>query len=182
MKSQKFSQFNRLSLPWEGLCVGLVAGVLAGGCASTTDVVHQAPIIHVQSLSGPVNLKNTHLVKSRLYAQLKEWHGVRYREGGLSKRGVDCSGFVHLTFRQRLGLNIPRTTELLQKAGRVISRKHLRAGDLVFFKTGISKHHVGIYVENGKFIHASSSRGVMMSDMHNVYWSRHYWKSERLSI
>jgi len=164
-----------------GAVLGLGLALLMGACASSAPV-HHTQRAHVHPLTHPVSLENTGLVKSRLYAQLREWRGVRYRDGGLSKRGVDCSGFVHLTFRQRLGLKVPRSTELLQKAGHVISRKQLRAGDLVFFRTGFSKHHVGIYVENGKFIHASTSRGVMMSDMHNVYWSRHYWKSERLSI
>lgn len=170
------SAIKGISTTCAGLC--LCWALLLSGCASTAPVHTVTAHTHSKSVS----LTNTRVVKSRLYAQLREWRGVRYREGGMSKRGVDCSGFVHLTFRERLGLNIPRSTELLQKAGHRISRKALRAGDLVFFKTGISKHHVGIYVENGKFIHASSSRGVMMSNMHNVYWARHYWKAERLNV
>ena len=181
MKREKSSQVIRFTLSWTGLCLGMIGGLLLGGCASTVAPA-RAPQITAAPHNNSVSLANTRLVKARLYAQLKEWRGVRYREGGLSKRGVDCSGFVHLTFRQRLGIRVPRSTDLLQKAGRLINRKSLRAGDLVFFKTGISKHHVGIYVENGKFLHASTSRGVMLSDMHNVYWSRHYWKSERLEV
>lgn len=159
-----------------GVCLGL----LLGGCASAPPA--PAPAVNSKPLSTPVSLDNSKWVKARLYAQLKEWRGVRYREGGLSKRGVDCSGFVQLTFRSRLGVRVPRSTELLEDAGRQIRVRDLRAGDLVFFKTGLFKHHVGIYIENGKFIHASTSKGVTLSSLNNVYWSQHYWKSVRLSV
>jgi cell wall-associated NlpC family hydrolase len=166
----------RTGLVITGICIGL----LLGGCSSAPPVRPSAA--NVKPLNKAVSLNNTQLVKSRLYAQLREWRGVRYREGGQSKKGVDCSGFVQLTFRNRLGIRVPRTTELLEDAGRKITASKLRAGDLVFFKTGLFKHHVGIYVEHGKFIHASTSKGVILSDMRNVYWKKSYWKSVRVAI
>jgi probable lipoprotein NlpC len=115
-----------------------------------------------------------------LYQQFVEWRGVRYRYGGLDKSGVDCSGFVYLTLKRRFGLEAPRSTKGLSEYGIEVSRSNLRAGDLVFFKTGRSKKHVGIYVEDDKFLHASTSRGVMLSDMEDDYWARRFWQARRV--
>lgn len=119
-------------------------------------------------------------VTDTLNRQFMEWRGVKYRSGGLSKAGVDCSGFVHLTFRKKFGLSIPRTTRDLLGYGRKVSRRALRPGDLVFFRTGLRKRHVGIYMGEDKFIHASTSRGVMVSNMQEKYWVRSYLQSRRI--
>ena len=115
-----------------------------------------------------------------LYKQYREWRGVRYKYGGLSKKGVDCSGFVYLTYRDKFGRKIPRTTAKLAVAGKSVKRQDLRAGDLVFFKTGGKKRHVGIYIEKNKFVHASTSKGVIISSLDNVYWRGHYRHARRL--
>ncbi|MDP1614879.1 MAG: NlpC/P60 family protein, partial [Methylococcales bacterium] len=73
-----------------------------------------------------------------LYSHYNEWQGVRYEYGGLSRRGIDCSGFVHLTFKSKLGKNLPRTARMQAKIGQEVRRNDLRAGDLVFFRTGKS--------------------------------------------
>ena len=75
-------------------------------------------------------------VKSSLYAQYDEWKGTRYQLGGLSKQSVDCSGFLHITFKSRLGIVLPRSTDLQVELGKHVDKGELRAGDLVFFKTG----------------------------------------------
>jgi len=115
----------------------------------------------------------------KLFAHYNEWRGVRYREGGQSKNGIDCSGYVQLAYKHKLNKNIPRSTELMSSAGRSVKLNNIRPGDVVFFKTGWKKRHVGIYVGKGEFIHASSSRGVMKSRLNNPYWSEAYWMSRR---
>jgi len=119
-------------------------------------------------------------VVQNLYKHYNEWRGVRYQEGGLSRQGVDCSGFVYLAYKQKLHKKIPRTTELLMSSGHSIDSSQLRPGDLVFFKTGWKKRHVGIYLQKGKFMHASSSRGVMISELDNPYWSEAFWMARRM--
>lgn len=116
-----------------------------------------------------------------LYAQYDAWAGTPYRFGGLSRRGVDCSGFVQLTYQSRFGRTLPRTTEELARVGRPVARHDLRAGDLVFFRTGRLKRtpHVGIYVENGVFLHASTSRGVTLSRLDSPYWAAAYNQARR---
>lgn len=115
----------------------------------------------------------------KLYSHYNEWRGVKYREGGLSKSGVDCSGFVHIAYKQKLNKKIPRSTELMSNSGKQVNTQNLRPGDVVFFKTGWKVRHVGIYVGKGEFIHASSSRGVMKSKLNNPYWNDAYWMSRR---
>lgn len=115
------------------------------------------------------------------YSHYKEWRGTRYRLGGLSKAGIDCSGFVYLTFLDRLGLELPRSTHFQSQKGKDVARNQLQTGDLVFFRTG-RYNHVGIYLEDGKFMHSSTKSGVRISSLSNSYWQRTYWKAKRLQI
>jgi len=119
-------------------------------------------------------------VTTALGLQYRKWKGVKYREGGMSKKGVDCSGFVQLTFRNRLGKSIPRTTKALAKYGKKVRRRSLRPGDLVFFKTRRKVRHVGIYYGDNMFLHASTSRGVMLSNMDDIYWGERFWQARRV--
>lgn len=125
-------------------------------------------------------LTNSHHVKKALYSQFNDWQGVRYQQGGLSQKGIDCSGFVHLTFKLKFGLHLPRTTWMQARVGKEIKKHDLKAGDLVFFKVGIASNHVGIYLEENKFLHASQRKGVTISRLDNVYWKSNYWKAVRI--
>ncbi len=146
----------------------LFLSLITVGCASQRSL----PVTVTTSPDNPqiVNL---------LYEQYNGWRGVPHKDGGLSKNGVDCSGFVYLTYRQKLNKNVPRTTALKAKSGNRIDTRQMKAGDLVFFKTGFKKRHVGIYLNNGEFMHASSSRGVMISQLSNPYWSDAFWMVRR---
>ena len=95
---------------------------------------------------------------------------------------MDCSAFVQITFRSKLGVDLPRTTEELAREGERVDRSELQAGDLVFFKTGFRQRHVGIYMGGKRFLHASTSRGVMTSSLNNVYWKERYWKARRIEL
>ena len=154
-----------------------ILSLLLAGCSTSTG---PRPTPGVTSLANKVSLNDSSRVKKALYAQHSEWRGTKYKMGGLSKNGIDCSGFAYQTFRSRLGYQLPRTTESQSKLGKTVSKNDLRAGDLVFFKTGITVRHVGMYLEKGKFLHASTSKGVMISSLDNVYWKRKYWKAQRL--
>lgn len=119
-------------------------------------------------------------IKEMLYAQYAQWKGTKYKLGGLNKNGIDCSGFVFVTFKSKLGISLPRTTSLQVKKGKYIKQEQLQAGDLVFFKTSKFFKHVGIYLEHGKFLHASTNLGVTISKLDNHYWKSKYWKAKRI--
>jgi probable lipoprotein NlpC len=160
--------------PW--IVVAFLANALTG-CGSLVE----RPAASIAYISGSdVILGDTPAVKKRLYAQFKEWKNTKYRLGGMSRSGVDCSGFVYLTFRSKLGVVLPRSTEFLAELGRSVARHELEAGDLVFFKTGLASRHVGVYLEDGKFLHASTSQGVMISRLSESYWTSAYWKAKRV--
>lgn len=123
---------------------------------------------------------NEEMVKKLLYQQHATWEGVNYKLGGLSQSGVDCSGFVYKTYRDKFGIHLPRTTQHQAQLGKKISKSQLRPGDLVFFKTGIKTRHVGIYIGSGRFLHASSTKGVTISQLNEQYWKNKYWHARRL--
>ncbi|MXP48535.1 bifunctional murein DD-endopeptidase/murein LD-carboxypeptidase [Pantoea sp. Eser] len=119
-------------------------------------------------------------VKSRIMDQYAVWKGVRYRLGGDTKRGIDCSAFVQRTFRDQFGLELPRSTSEQQGTGKEISRTRLRPGDLVLFRAGSTGRHVGIYLGNDNFVHASTSSGVMISNLNDDYWKKRYREGRRV--
>lgn len=140
----------------------------------------------VAQLSGKLNIELSNRDKDDdrnmpLYAEVSLWLGIPYRHAGLSRRGVDCSGFTYLIYQKVYGKTIPRSTADLSKARmKKIGKRNLKAGDLVFFATSKKNkkriNHVGIYLKDGKFIHASTSRGVIVSDLKEGYYSR-TWKT-----
>ncbi|MCO5236171.1 MAG: C40 family peptidase [Chitinophagaceae bacterium] len=113
-------------------------------------------------------LKNTHL-----YDFIESWWGAPYRMGGSTQKGVDCSAFTQMAMSVIYGLHIPRTAREQKVFCNEISKEELREGDLVFFNTrGRGITHVGIYLQDNKFVHAASSGGVMISSLNENYWQR----------
>jgi len=123
---------------------------------------------------------DTRVKASILKKHYLRWQGTKYKNGGMSRSGIDCSGFSVVTYRDLFGLKLPRTTAGQAETGSAVSKSGLRAGDLVFFKTGRWQRHVGIYIEQNWFVHASTSKGVMISNLKESYWKKHYWRARRL--
>ncbi|MGL5430390.1 MAG: C40 family peptidase [Vibrio sp.] len=109
-----------------------------------------------------------------------EWQGVPYRLGGNNKRGVDCSAFVQQAYRDAWQLSLPRTTASQAQTGTRIAHHQAQYGDLVFFKTSHTNIHVGIYLGNQQFMHASTSKGVIISRIDNQYWAAKLWHFRRV--
>ncbi|MEH6543593.1 MAG: NlpC/P60 family protein [Porticoccaceae bacterium] len=133
------------------------------------------------ALAGDTSDRPENTLIAVLENQYQQWRGTPYRYGGMEKSGVDCSGFVHLTYRDKLNLDIPRTAAALSRLGQEISVSELKTGDLVFFRTGKNQRHVGIYLNNHQFVHASRSKGVTISNLNNTYWLKTYWKAKRVA-
>lgn len=115
----------------------------------------------------------------------KEYMGTPYRLGGNDHRGIDCSGLIHNSFNKQ-GIRVSRTVDLLRKEGKRISKDRAKAGDILFFRTTKKRRltHAGIVVghKGGEplFIHASSSRGVIISSLREGYWNKAYAQTRRL--
>lgn len=125
--------------------------------------------------AGPV----TKMVKD-ITEEAKRYVGVPYRFGGTTPKGFDCSGFIQYVF-QRKGIRLPRSADEQYFSGKKISVNSLKPGDLVFFNTyaeGIS--HSGLYLGDGYFISATTSRGVAVATMKNGYWHDRYIGANRI--
>ncbi|MFG6158011.1 NlpC/P60 family protein [Halomonas sp. 1390] len=133
------------------------------------------PILEARGLRHPP----PRLIRRALLAQHERWVGTPYRLGGESTRGIDCSALVQNIFSDTFRFDLPRTTGEQVRQGLEIERDDLRPGDLVFFRPPGAYRHVGIYVGEGRFLHASTSRGVMISELDNRYWQRYYWQARR---
>ncbi|MBZ9712108.1 C40 family peptidase [Deinococcus multiflagellatus] len=108
--------------------------------------------------------------------------GIRYALGGTGRGGIDCSGYTMNVFRQ-LGINLPRTAAAQWRVGSPVSRRDLRAGDLVFFNTmGRTASHVGIYMGDGMMANANSYHGrtVIEPLFSNAYWASRYDGARRV--
>jgi cell wall-associated NlpC family hydrolase len=142
----------------------------------------------VVEMASPVQLKYAVLLNTEveqlqdktLLESVDEWYGTRYRMGGTTKSGIDCSAFVQASLLAAYGLTLPRTAREQYKASERISRTELKEGDLVFFNTRGGVSHVGIYLQNNKFIHASVSNGVVVSDMFDAYYLKRYVGAGRM--
>lgn len=115
-----------------------------------------------------------------LLPHIDEWYGTRYRMGGTTKSGIDCSAFVQAIYLATFAIPLPRTAREQYKTSRIISATELKEGDLVFFNTTGGISHVGIYLQNNKFIHASSSFGVIISDMFEPYYVKRFIGAGRI--
>lgn len=119
-------------------------------------------------------------VSNRLVDHYEQWRLVPYQRGGMSKRGIDCSGFVSMTYRERFGLSVPRTTGELADCGREVDPAEAQPGDLILFKTGMFTRHAGILIDRDRFIHVSTGRGVMLSSLDESYWRERLWQVRRI--
>jgi probable lipoprotein NlpC len=119
----------------------------------------------------------------RLYAFVDQWMGTPYKFGGEDRDGVDCSGLAQLLEQQVFGVNIPRSTGLQIN---VIKRKYeeeLVEGDLVFFDfDGKKFSHVGVYLQNGYVVHASSTKGVIIIRLHDPSMYKHFSRAGSIII
>ncbi|TNV11480.1 glycoside hydrolase [Buttiauxella sp. B2] len=144
----------------------------------------------ISSVNYNSNIKNslktkrrkTKKIKSALLNQYSKWKKTRYKLGGTTRHGVDCSALMQNIFIDALNKKLPRTTFQQIKKGIHINKGNLKPGDLVFFKTGSNHRHVGVYLGNSQFIHASTSQGVTISSLTNQYWVQHYETARRLKL
>ncbi len=119
-------------------------------------------------------------IENRLHQEYMEWQGTRHQLGGTGRGGIDCSGFVKMVYKKRFGIELPRTTKGLLKAGKRVKRKSLQAGDLVFFRPPTYPYHVGIFLSGKNFMHASTKKGVVISQIIPPYWDKHYFTARRI--
>lgn len=148
----------------------------------------------VQSKTGEVNAKKTEKVltekklnlksnkneikvKEKILTNFNEWKGTKYKWGGNTKNGIDCSAFIKQAYQKEFNLSLPRTTSELKYKGFGVSKNNLKVGDMVFFR---NNKHVGIYIGNNEFVHSGSKKGVTKSSLDKGYYAKTFTQARRV--
>ncbi|MGJ7032903.1 C40 family peptidase [Niabella hirudinis] len=130
-----------------------------------------APATELQKKYAAIlNVLPNSISNNDLLETMDDWYGTRYQYGGTTKYGIDCSAFTREMYRGAYGIELPRTAREQYGRVRKISSTELQEGDLLFFNTTGGVSHVGMYLGNNKFVHASTSRGVTISDLYEAYY------------
>ncbi|MBB5321429.1 C40 family peptidase [Marinobacter oulmenensis] len=140
--------------------------LVLGGCAGNESL--QQKQAQMQPL--PPELTEAPGDTGRLWQVFERYRGAPYQYGGTSASGFDCSGFILTAYREGLGQHLPRTTSQMLARGSVVRPGDIQPGDVVFFRIAGKEQHAGIYMGNNRFIHASTSAGVTVSDINGYYW------------
>lgn len=128
-----------------------------------------------------LGVSESDIKNEKLYQFINDWYGVTYKYGGKDKSGIDCSGLTSVLYSNVYKKTISCSTKALVGEVKKIKQSELKEGDLVFFETnGRSISHVGVYLQNNKFVHASTKKGVMISDMNEPYFIKTYVSSGRV--
>jgi len=157
----------------------LLATTAAAGHAFAFNLPSNFTTLNSHSLAQQVSQPEK--IKTKILAVYSQWKGTRYHFGGTSRRGIDCSALMQEIFQGSMNMDLPRTTGEQMRNGYHIAKNALKPGDLVFFKTSRSSRHVGVYVGNNEFIHASKIKGVTVSSLTNNYWQAHYETARRIT-
>lgn len=160
----------------------LLSGLLLGSCGSSRRMARKTT--QAAELSEKLGFKVHKKDDLRLFAEAAGWLGVPYRYGGNTRKGVDCSGLVNRIYQEVYRIPLERTVKGMdEKNCRRAGKGQLQSGDLVFFNT-TKKHkginHVGLFLKNGYFIHASTSKGVIISNIHEDYYRKHWKKGGKI--
>lgn len=171
---------------------GILQTTESGGSKSIK--VSQAPVVlktnnneskestsFIEKLSGlqfkyamMLNVDVESLKNLSLFSFIDDWFGTRYRMGGTTKKGIDCSALTSSLLLAVYGFAVPRTAHQQYKATEHIKKDELKEGDLVFFNTHGGVSHVGLYLYNNYFVHASSSQGVTISSLEDSYYAKRF--------
>lgn len=164
----------------------LICLVLLSSCASRKNTVSKSTSKttlksknnRLDDFANVLGVSKKDLENENLYYYIDDWLGTPHKLGGTSKSGIDCSGFVKNVYQEIYNENLPRTSREMAEKTKTKNLKKLKEGDLVFFAFGKGKiDHVGIYLHNNKFVHVSTKRGVMISNLDEIWYSKYFVKS-----
>ena len=173
-----------LSLIFSFLLVGLFAPHVAAKEKPTKRSV--APTARPQKTQTPAQASEETPQEEKIQEEMEKYLGVRYKRGGSSTKGFDCSGFVKQIYSEVFGVDLPHQSSEQNRSSLLtrVSPDELKTGDLVFFSTGRVRkgiNHVGIYLSDGKFIHSARTKGVVISSLEDNHWKARLVSSKRLT-
>ncbi len=159
---------------------------LTTSCRSTKEAtIKEKPdgkIVELKAkYAGILGTSTEQISNVKLYQFIDEWYGTPYKYGGKTKDGVDCSDFTAILCETVYNKKVEVPASKIYSMTQAIDLKDIQEGDLVFFKIESSKiSHVGIYLQNNKFIHSSTKKGVIINDLNEAYYKKYFHKAGRL--
>lgn len=131
--------------------------------------------------AGMLGVPENEITNLVLYRFIDSWYGAPYKYGGKSKAGVDCSGFATILYAQVYKKTISGSSYSLYDQCEHVAEKKLEEGNLVFFKINSDRvSHVGVYLKNRRFVHASTHKGVIISSLDEAYYKKYFFKGGKL--
>jgi lipoprotein Spr len=168
---------NLAVLPGEVKLAGVKVTAPPVAPASTKATSYDAALSLPNKYANLLGVAPTSLNNLELLAQMEKWFGTQYCFGGSTDSCIDCSSFTQVILRDVYNVKIPRNSQQQFDASTKIETENLKEGDLVFFNTVSASMiitHVGVYVCNNKFVHASTSKGVTINDLSEKYFAKAY--------
>lgn len=170
------------------LCVIITIAFSSTSCRSHKDSSTNTTNTNVpktqkvkEKYASLLNVNESKIENIKLYSFIDEWYGVPYKYGGKNKNGIDCSNFTSTLYSTIYGKSISGSSASIYEQCKTISISSLEEGDLVFFKIDGNKiSHIGVYLQNNKFVHATTKKGVMIDDLDETYYKKYFYKAGRL--
>ncbi len=166
------TRFNKMKISFLVLIVALWPGFAFSDSVALKSLLNQPEV--EQSYSNEV--------QNALLVHYSNWAGTRHKLGGTGANGVDCSSFIQTLFQDKFQLQLPRSSREQMTMGERVDLSDLRSGDLLFFRTGPTRRHVGVYVGNNQFMHVSTKAGVEIAKLLSPYWQRHFITARRVGV
>jgi cell wall-associated NlpC family hydrolase len=121
-------------------------------------------------------------IRDALLAHYSNWAGTRHKLGGTDDNGVDCSSFIQTLFQDKFQTSLPRSSREQMVLGERVDISSLQSGDLLFFRTGPTRRHVGVYLGDNQFMHVSTRAGVEIAKLFSPYWQKNFITARRLGL
>lgn len=164
---------------WAGLALALLVFPSCHGGKNTHE--GDGDITLKKKYAAKLGVTEKEITNLALYRFIDDWYGTPYKYGGKSKGGVDCSGFTSILYAQVYKKTISGSSTSLFDQCNAVSEKNLEEGNLVFFKINSDKvSHVGVYLKNHRFVHASTHKGVIISSLEEEYYKKYFYKGGKV--
>lgn len=176
---------NRLALFYFAFFIAIIessCGTHKDTTSSTTEKTSISKTKKIRSKYAEIlKVDESKIGNVKLYSFIDDWYGAPYKYGGKTKSGIDCSNFTSTLYSNVYSRPLTGTSSSIFDQCKVVSKNNLEEGDLVFFKIdGDNISHIGVYLQNNKFVHATTKKGVMIDDLDEEYYKKYYYKGGRL--
>jgi probable lipoprotein NlpC len=166
----------------------LFSGLMPGSTEPAKPIAAETPVVTASRDSlaygyygQTLGLQLAQTENKSLLQTVIDWIGTPYSYGASSRRGTDCSGFVTQVYKAVYGITLKHSSRAMFGSAKRVAKAEMKAGDLVFFSHGKGNiYHVGIYLKDGKFAHSATNGGVMVSSLHQAYYSHNFYAAGRV--